>query len=98
MATGCTLQLELGHISDADGRGGGPIDGEANICPLFGLMVRGRPRSSPNVTSTNFEPVPSGLVHFSVAVPPDDVRNTPVGMLPSPAALKSAVRLPLEFM
>lgn len=97
IATSCTLQLELGHISDADGRGGGPIVAYPVICPLFGLMVTGRPRSSPNVTSTNFEPVPSGLVHFSVAVPPDDVRNTPVGMFASPATLKLAVRLPPGF-
>jgi hypothetical protein len=31
----CTLQLGLGHISDAPGKGsGGPIVGDAVTCPL----------------------------------------------------------------
>ena len=31
-----TLQLGLGHISSAPGRGGGPMVGDAVICPLRG--------------------------------------------------------------
>jgi hypothetical protein len=34
--TTCTLQLGLGHIWDAPGRGGGPILTDAVICPLRG--------------------------------------------------------------
>ena len=41
--------------------------------------------------------LPPGLTHCRSAVPPDDVRNAPVGKFPSPAALKLAVRLKLGF-
>lgn len=92
-----TAQLGLGHIWDADGSGGGPIDGDAVTCPLRGVTNVTCPCSGPKLVCFGAGLFPPGFTHCKTAVPPDDDRNMSVEILASPAALKLVVRLKFGF-
>ena len=95
--TNLTLQLGLGHICDAEGSGGGPIEALAVIWPLLGGINVIWPWVGPKDTCLGGGLLPPGFTHCKTAVPPDDVRNAAETTLPNPAALNVAVRLALGF-
>jgi hypothetical protein len=95
--TKLTLQLGLGHICDAEGSGGGPIEALAVIWPLLGGINVVWPCKGPKDARWGGGLLPPGFTHCKTAVPPDDDRNAPETTLPSPATLKTVVRLALGF-
>ena len=97
MLSNSTLQLGFGQICDDPGSGGGPIVALPVIWPFLGWINVICPCRGPNVTCFGGGLFPPGFTHCNTAVPPDEVRNAPVTILASPAALNVAVRLALGF-